>query len=175
MASLQQKVLIGAFVGWSTNWCQQAKQTPLILSSGPWFSARQQAQQVLPYLRAPLTACMTCIVKMWPSHLTALSLEAAFKISCQKSRPPAQLRGKTGRLWLFVQLLDFQSLASVMKSVRLAVGFFRHVRLPQKELVQEGVDRVGTLHHNHVTSFINDFQECKQEDLGGKTDNIYTC
>lgn len=121
------------------------------------FSAWQQAQQVLPYLQAPVTACVTCILKMWPSYLTALSLEAAFKISYQKSRPPAQLCGETGRLWLFVQLLDFQSLASVMKSVCLVVGFFGHVRLPQKELVQEGVDRVGTLHHNHVTSFINDF------------------
>lgn len=149
-------------------------QTPLILSSGPWFSAWQQAHRVLPYLQVPVTACMTCIVKMWPSYLTALSLEAAFKISCQKSRPPAQLRGKTGRLLLFVQLLDFQSLASVMKSVRLVVGFFRHVRLPQKELVKEGVDCVGTLHHNHVTSFINDFQECKQEDLGKKTENMCT-
>lgn len=132
-------------------------QTPLILSLGPWFSAWQQAQQVLPYLQVPVTACMTCILKMRPSYLTALSLEAAFKISCRKSRPPARLWGETGRLWLFVQLLDFQSLASVMQSVRLVVGFFGHVGLPQKELMQEGVDRVGTLHHNHVTSFINDF------------------
>lgn len=55
-----------------------------------------------------------------------------------------------------------------MKSVCLVVGFFRHVGLPQEELVQEGVDRVGTLHHNHVTSFINDFQECEQKDLEKK-------
>lgn len=31
--------------------------------------------------------------------------------------------------------------------------------------MEEGVDGVRTLHHDHVTSFLNDFQECKQEDL----------
>lgn len=43
--------------------------------------------------------------------------------------------------------------------------FFGHVRLPEKELMEESVDGVGTLHHDHVTPLLNDFEKGKEEDL----------
>lgn len=43
--------------------------------------------------------------------------------------------------------------------------FFGGVRLPQEELVQQGVDRLWALHHYHVAAFLYDFQEGEQKDL----------
>lgn len=38
-------------------------------------------------------------------------------------------------------------------------------RLPEEKLIQECVDSIGTLHHDHVTTVLQDLQEGHKEDL----------
>lgn len=38
-------------------------------------------------------------------------------------------------------------------------------RLPEEKLIQECVDSIGTLHHDHVTAVLQDLQEGHEEDL----------
>lgn len=42
------------------------------------------------------------------------------------------------------------------------------LRLPEQELVQEGVDRLRTLQHDHVAALVYHLQEGQQQDLGAK-------
>lgn len=51
---------------------------------------------------------------------------------------------------------SFRSLGGVFGA---GFRFGRGVRLPEEELVQEGVDTLGTLHHHHVTAFVDYLQE----------------
>lgn len=151
---------------WSTNWHQYAKQRPTVCLH-PFLSSVVQVHGFL-YGTMP-KSCLIC-KHQWPSASSrcgpvynSSQPGSSLKISCRK-RPPALFWDETGhRCWLFVHwLADFQSLACVTESccllcVCLVAGLFGHVRLPQKELVEESVDGVRTLHHDHVTSFLDDF------------------
>lgn len=93
--------------------------------------------------------------------------------ACNLSQPGSQLQETNALLgsWplVFVQrLVEFLCADCVTGSfIWLCPDtvFSGHVWFPEKELVEEGVDGVGTLHHDHVTSFLNDLQEGEQEDL----------
>lgn len=92
-----------------------------------------------------------------------LSQPGSFKNACQLQETNALLGSSA---LVFVQrLVEFLCVTGRFIWLCTATVFSGHVWFPEKELVEEGVDGVGTLHHDHVTSFLNDLQEGKQEDL----------
>lgn len=143
--------------------------------TGIQICSRNSACHCFSYRRFPPVynlseAAVICILKMRPSSSSLLTTHA--KLLKKGLLPGSATTKKKEHLWrLFVHRLVVlqcgQGLTdgNCLLHVCLAAALFGHVRLPQKELVEERVDRVWTLHHDHVTSFLYDFEECKQKDL----------